>query len=62
MNDQIQKAASIHYRGFILMEQYDKSWLVRPERSPMVLLPFRTQVCSVQAVKSILDMKLLLTE
>ena len=56
--EQLQKKIVIHYRGFLLIEQHDKSWLVRPERSPMLLLPFRTNICSLQEVKQILDMKL----
>ena len=27
--------ASVRYRGFLLMPQTNRSWLVRPERSPM---------------------------
>ena len=49
----------IRYRGFLLLEQPNQTWLVRPERSPMLLLPFRTKKCSVIQVKSILDQKLL---
>ena len=33
---------AIRYRGFVLLEQQNSGWLVRPERSPMTLLPFRT--------------------
>ena len=50
---------AIHYKGFLLLEQPNKSWLVRPQRSPMVLLPFRTPICSLAEVKVILDQKLL---
>ena len=32
----------VRYRGFVLIPQNDLTWLVRPERSPMSLLPFRT--------------------
>ena len=46
------------YKGFVLLEQQNNSWLVRPERSPMYLLPFRTPVCSLVEVKKILDYKL----
>tara|TARA_B100001250_G_C19564198_1_gene684730 strand:- start:287 stop:493 length:207 start_codon:yes stop_codon:yes gene_type:complete len=52
----------IHYRGFILIQEHNKSWLVRPERSPMFLLPFRTPKCSVLEVKKILDLKLSLSD
>ena len=31
----------VRYRGFVLIPQKDLSWMVRPERSPMKLLPFR---------------------
>ncbi len=49
---------AIRYRGFLLLEQPNQSWLVRPERSPMVLLPFRTKACSLNEVKNLLDKKL----
>ncbi len=58
MGYQIQEKKTLRYRGFLLIEQHNKSWLVRPERSPMLLLPFRTTICSLQEVKQILDMKL----
>ena len=28
---------AIRYRGFVLLEQHNSSWLVRPERSHMTL-------------------------
>ena len=49
---------AIRYKGFVLLEQPNQSWLVRPERSPMVLLPFRTHVCSLSEVKTLLDRRL----
>ncbi len=49
---------AIRYKGFLLLQQPNQSWLVRPERSPMVLLPFRTPICSLQEVKNLLDLKL----
>ena len=49
---------AIRYKGFLLIEQDNKSWLVRPERSPMQLLPFRTSTCSLLEVKKLLDLKL----
>ena len=58
MGYQLQEKIVLHYRGFLLIEQHNKSWLVRPERSPMLLLPFRTTICSLQEVKQILDKKL----
>ncbi len=48
----------IRYRGFLLLKQPNQTWLVRPERSPMLLLPFRTSNCSIAEVKQILSRKL----
>ena len=50
--------AVVRYRGFILLPQKNQTWLVRPERSPMRLLPFRTPTCSVADVKALLDWRL----
>ena len=50
--------AVVRYRGFILLPQNNQTWLVRPERSPMRLLPFRTPTCSVADVKALLDWRL----
>ena len=49
---------AVRYRGFLLMPQINRSWLVRPERSPMLLLPFRTPTCSLADVKALLDWRL----
>ena len=49
---------AIRYKGFLLLQQPNQSWLVRPERSPMVLLPFRTPICSLQEVKNLLAIRL----
>ncbi|ABI45893.1 hypothetical protein [Synechococcus sp. CC9311] len=49
---------AVRYRGFILLQQPNQSWLVRPERSPMQLLPFRTSICSIDDAKSLVDWKL----
>ena len=49
---------AIRYRGFVLLQQQNQSWLVRPERSPMRLLPFRTPTCSLADVKALLDWRL----
>ena len=49
---------AVRYRGFILMQQPNQSWLIRPERSPMQHLPFRTAVCSLEDAKSLVDSKL----
>ena len=48
----------VRYRGFLLLPQPNHTWLVRPERSPMLLLPFRTTSCSLAEVKKILEKKL----
>ncbi len=46
------------YRGFLLLQQENKTWLVRPERSPMRFLPFRTNICSLEQIKKIIDNRL----
>ena len=48
----------VRYRGYLLLPQINQSWLVRPERSPMMLLPFRTPTCSLADVKALLDLRL----
>tara|TARA_Y100001968_G_C19259563_1_gene668593 strand:- start:676 stop:882 length:207 start_codon:yes stop_codon:yes gene_type:complete len=48
----------IRYRGFILLEQDNHTWKVQPERSPIFLMPFRTEICSIEAVKELIDTKL----
>jgi hypothetical protein len=48
----------VRYRGFVLIPQNDLSWLVRPERSPMNLLPFRAPASSVEDVKALIDWRL----
>ena len=50
--------AVVRYRGYLLLPQTNQSWLVRPERSPMQLLPFRTPTCSLADVKALLDWRL----
>ncbi len=50
---------AIRYRGFLLLPQANNSWLVRPERSPMVFLPFRTASCSLAEVKAMVDLRLI---
>ena len=49
---------AVRYRGFVLLQQRNHSWLVRPERSPMKLLPFRTPTCSLEDVKALVDWRL----
>jgi len=46
------------YKGFVLIPQAKHTWLIRPERSPMVLLPFRTNSCSLEEAKSMVDDRL----
>ena len=46
------------YRGFVLIPEDDLSWQVRPERSPMHVLPFRTPACSLADVKALVDWRL----
>ena len=46
------------YRGFVLIPEGDLSWQVRPERSPMHVLPFRTPACSLADVKALVDWRL----
>jgi hypothetical protein len=43
------------YRGFVLIPQGDLTWLVRPERSPLRILPFRVPAGSVTDVKALID-------
>ena len=50
--------AVVRYRGYLLLPQTNQSWLVRPERSPMQLLPFRTPTCSLADVTALLDWSL----
>ena len=50
--------AVVRYRGYLLLPQTNQSWLVRPERSPMQLLPFRTPTCSLADGKALLDWRL----
>ncbi len=58
MNPWLNQFAIVRYRGFLLLEQPNHSWLVRPERSPMLILPFRTPICSIEEVKEILNSRL----
>ena len=46
------------YRGFVLIPEDDLSWQVRPERSPMHVLPFRAPACSIADVKALVDWRL----
>ncbi len=51
-------ACVVRYKGFVLLEQPNHSWLIRPERSPMFVLPFRTIRCSLREAKELLEQKL----
>jgi hypothetical protein len=42
----------------VLIPQPDFSWIVRPERSPMEMLPFRAPASSVADVKALVDWRL----
>lgn len=48
----------LRYRGFVLIHQDDLTWLVRPERSPMTMLPFRAPASSIADVKALVDWRL----
>jgi len=48
----------VRYRGFVLIPQANLTWLIRPERSPMTILPFRAPASSVMDVKSLIDWRL----
>lgn len=50
--------AVVRYRGFVLLPQPDFTWLVRPERSPMPVLPFRAPASSLADVKALVDWRL----
>lgn len=50
--------SAVRYRGFVLLPQPDLGWLVRPERSPMTVLPFRTPPISLSDVKALVDWRL----
>lgn len=49
---------AVRYRGFVLIPEPDFTWLVRPERSPMPVLPFRTPASSLADVKALIDWRL----
>jgi hypothetical protein len=55
---QVKLSAPVRYRGFVLIPQTDLSWVVRPERSPLELLPFRAPASSIEDVKALVDWKL----
>lgn len=49
---------TVRYRGFVLIPQADLTWLIRPERSPMRILPFRAPASSLTDVKALVDWRL----
>ena len=49
---------TIRYKGVLLLQEHNKSWLVHPERSPLLLLPFRIQMSGIEEVKAKLDLHL----
>lgn len=48
----------MRYRGFLLIPQTNLTWLVRPVRSPMGILPFRAPASSLADVKALVDWRL----
>jgi hypothetical protein len=54
----LHRHSVVRYRGFVLIPQADLTWLVRPERSPMRMLPFRAPASSVADVKALVDWRL----
>ncbi|MFZ0409029.1 MAG: hypothetical protein WAM11_13090 [Cyanobium sp.] len=55
---QEQERNIVRYRGFVLIPQSDLGWLIRPERSPMTILPFRVPPNSLSDVKALVDRRL----
>ena len=53
-----QAITVIRYKGFLHIEHHNRRWLIRPENSPLLLLPFRTDICSLVEVKQLLDTRL----
>jgi hypothetical protein len=54
----INRSTPVRYRGFVLIPQGDLTWVVRPERSPLELSPFRAPASSLQDVKALIDWRL----
>lgn len=54
----LHRHSVVRYRGFVLIPQTNLTWLVRPERSPMRMLPFRAPASSVADVKALVDWRL----
>jgi len=49
---------AVRYRGFVLIPQSNLTWLIRPERSPMLVLPFRVPASSLSDVQALIDWRL----
>jgi hypothetical protein len=49
---------AVRYRGFVLIPQTNLTWLIRPERSPMTVLPFRAPASSLRDVQALVDWRL----
>ncbi len=49
---------AVRYRGFVLIPQSNLTWLIRPERSPMRVLPFRVPASSLSDVQALIDWRL----
>jgi len=58
MGFQPSRFRAIRYRGFLLLQDSNQRWLVRPERSPMAVLPFRTGPNSLAEIKALVDQRL----
>ncbi len=58
LQPKMTSCTAVRYRGFVLIPQADLTWLVRPERSPMPMLPFRAPASSVADVKALVDWRL----
>ena len=58
MGFQPSRFRAIRYRGFLLLQDSNQRWLVRPERSPMAVLPFRTGPSSLAEIKTLVDQRL----
>ena len=54
----LKQKAPLRYRGFVLIPQTDLTWVVRPERSPLELMPFRAPASSIEDVKALIDWRL----
>lgn len=46
---------TVRYRKCLLIPVNNDVWLIRPERSPMKFLPFRTSRCSLNDAKLLID-------